>query len=556
MTDAYAYIRFSTSAQELGDSRRRQIEHIQSFVAANNLILHDSSRFYDEGVSSFRGDNLRQGLGRFIDELDAGKISRGSYLIVESVDRLSRQSLVNSFGLLLSLVGKGIKLVTLNDAGVQIIDESAGLQQFLVTLVAMDLAYKESQKKAFRVSAAWKEKKANAAITKVTSRCPEWLRLNKSINQFEPIPERIATIQKIFELADEGIGRHRIIRYLNENGYKSFRNAGNGWQSSSVAKLLRNRSLIGYYQPCSVKHDHDTGKETRIPDGEEVAGYYPVVIDDALFRRVASKSYTRAVPLRGRQGPELTNLFTGLVYCMWCGAPMSLSNKGKPPKGGRYLVCSNARRGNGCAYRAWRYDEIETLVLVKLRELDLASVMGSTSLTQDLTEARTKIARASDDLSECQKLQLGFEATVDEFEGKLPRALLERWRAEESREAELQDLLEALRAREQEIAQRTQDPASFGEQLIALYEAMDTLPAQERYRVRVRLRERLAILIERITIRALRRDEPRMLHGVPRDRLIQVHFRNGQRRTIVPIGKNDVFSVDTTTRSADHKEEE
>ena len=538
MTDAYAYVRFSTPEQELGDSRRRQTDVIEQFVAANNLTLQDGRRFHDEGVSSYRGDNLKHGLGKFIEEVDAGKISRGTYLIVESVDRLTRQSLFNAFGLLMSIVGKGIKLVTLNDGGTQIIDEGAGLTQFLTTLVAMDLAHKESQKKSIRVREAWRQKKAKAATVKVSVRCPEWLAFNRQTNQFEPIKERVASIQKIFELADEGIGRHRIVRYLNLNGYKSFRNERNGWQSSSVGKLLKNKSLIGYYQPASVEHDPDTGKEKRVPDGEIVPSYYPVVMDADLFRRVSSKSHTRALPLLGRQGPSLTNLFTGMTFCKWCGSPMSLSNKGTGPKGGRYLVCSNARRGQGCDYRSWRYEEFEAAVLVKLREIDLASVMGNTSLTKEFADARNSIATIIEELATCQTLLANFQSTADENGWDLPRAVLDRWKAEEAREVDLQKKLEALRAREQAIAQRVEDPAAFGEQLIKLYEAMGTLSEQERYRIRVRLRERLAIVIERIEVRALKKMEPRMVDGVPRDRLIQIKFRNGETRSIVPVGRS------------------
>jgi DNA invertase Pin-like site-specific DNA recombinase len=51
----------------------------------------------DAGLSAFDGSNITRGkLGRFLDDVQAGRIPRGSSLIVESLDRLSRQGIIES----------------------------------------------------------------------------------------------------------------------------------------------------------------------------------------------------------------------------------------------------------------------------------------------------------------------------------------------------------------------------------------------------------------------------------------------------------------------------
>jgi DNA invertase Pin-like site-specific DNA recombinase len=556
MTDAYAYVRFSTPDQSTGHSLERQWEGVQRFVQERGLNLQDSREFMDLGVSSFRGDNLKQGLGKFLAAVDEGRVARGSYLIVESVDRLSRQGIFNALEVLLSLLRRGITLVTLTDGGVQVLDSDADFAAYLVTLSSMNRAHDESRQKSHRAKAVWRHKKANAATKPVSARCPEWLKLNKATGKFEAFDDRVATIQKMFELADQGVGRHRIVKFLNQNGYRSFRNEASGWQASSVGKLLKNKSLIGSYFPASTVHDPTTGKETRVLDGEEVENYYPVVIDPELFHRVANRSHLRTNPVRGRQGKVLTNLFTGLVYCWWCKATMTHVNKGVPPKGGKYLVCSSAHRGKGCRFRSWPYDDFEVRVLVKLKEVDYGELLGGASVTEQVRAVRSEIAAALSSIDAADKRLENYQSSFDEADGAVPRAFTTKWREVELERETLLQSIDALRHREHDLAAQARDPASFGKQLLRLYEAMDNADEGDRYLVRMRLRDQLGSLIERIEVRALARgeagwvDRPEEDGGpYPQPRVISIKFHNGLVRTIVPIGEGG-YSFDSKTGAA------
>jgi len=90
---AYSYLRFSTKEQALGDSERRQVDACRAYCAKNNLTLDESLR--DPGVSAFRGKHARVGaLAKFLDAIQAGKVEQGSLLIVEALDRLSREEVM------------------------------------------------------------------------------------------------------------------------------------------------------------------------------------------------------------------------------------------------------------------------------------------------------------------------------------------------------------------------------------------------------------------------------------------------------------------------------
>ena len=110
---AFSYIRMSTEGQLRGDSLRRQLERSREYAAKNGLDLDETTTFNDIGVSAFRGKNVREGaLNRFLVAVREKKIAPGSYLLVESLDRLSRDEVVNAHTEFLALINTGIHVVT------------------------------------------------------------------------------------------------------------------------------------------------------------------------------------------------------------------------------------------------------------------------------------------------------------------------------------------------------------------------------------------------------------------------------------------------------------
>jgi DNA invertase Pin-like site-specific DNA recombinase len=124
MTKAYSYIRMSTDIQLKGDSLRRQLELSKSYALANGLTLDQSSEMKDIGVSAYDSDNVKSGaLGKFLQKIEEGKIERDSYLLIESLDRLSRDKVLTALDSFSSIIRAGIKIVTLAD-GVTYSEES------------------------------------------------------------------------------------------------------------------------------------------------------------------------------------------------------------------------------------------------------------------------------------------------------------------------------------------------------------------------------------------------------------------------------------------------
>lgn len=365
MPVAYSYIRMSRPEQLRGDSLRRQTEAAEGWAAARGVTIDDTIR--DIGISAYRGANRTVGaLAAFLKMVEEGRIERGSFLIVESLDRLSRETVLDTLPRFIDLIKAGVVIVTLMDKQEYSKERlTADWTPLIVSLAVMARAHDESRTKGIRVREAWDKKRTAAAEKVLTSRVPAWLRVVDG--KIETIPKRVEVVQRIFRETVAGDGRRTIVRRLNADKVPPFA-GGRGWQDSYVAKLLSNRAVMGEFQA----YRREEGGP-RLPYGDPVPGYFPVVVSSEDFHAASNARRSRtAAP--GRRGTDVTNLFLGLAKCAGCGGSMILQNKGAPPKGGRYFVCSSAGRSAGCDHgRRWRLDRTEAAVLRALAYSDLTA---------------------------------------------------------------------------------------------------------------------------------------------------------------------------------------
>ena len=144
---AYSYVRMSTDAQLKGDSKRRQLEMSAKYAAENDLDLVPDSQLEDIGVSAFTGANTSTGaLGIFLQAVRDKKVLEGSYLLVESFDRLSRQELTKALPPFLEIINSGIILVTLADQR-KYTPGKVEINDLLYSIMIMSRAHEESATK-------------------------------------------------------------------------------------------------------------------------------------------------------------------------------------------------------------------------------------------------------------------------------------------------------------------------------------------------------------------------------------------------------------------------
>src|SRR5579871_5365899 len=111
MKRAYEYWRYSDDKQADGDSIRRQREWSSKYAAKKGWPL--DAPIVDEAKSGYKGEHVKGGaFGRFLDDVTAGRVKAGSVLLVEDLDRVSRQQTSVALQMFLSLLNSGIDIVT------------------------------------------------------------------------------------------------------------------------------------------------------------------------------------------------------------------------------------------------------------------------------------------------------------------------------------------------------------------------------------------------------------------------------------------------------------
>lgn len=494
MRKAYSYIRMSTDTQLKGDSLRRQLEASASYAKAHDLELIDSldgRALRDIGVSGYRGLNAQKGvLGHFLVALEEGRIEKDAVLLVESLDRLSRDKLIGALTQFTSILDAGIEIITLADNQrytKEIINQNYGA--IFVSLGIMLRANEESETKSKRLQAVWQNKRSKASETPLTSVCPGWLTYSRDEKKFLAIPERVEVVRTIFSMCANTTGLYGIARFLNEEKIETF-GRSTAWHRSYVAKIIANRAVLGTYQP----HKKTEGK--LVPYGEPVDNYYPAIITEEQYHLAQAAINRRSQNNRGRKGSAFSNIFSGLLYCGSCGAKMIYRNRGKPPKGGKYLICSRQNLRAGCQMPEWRLDDFTETLLKHLRDVDFSNLNDESgkkrkSLSEEIEVLNQKLARATQDLD--RRLDFFIKDDLNqEVKIRLERAI-----------NDLGEEISGLK-RERELKTRQLDEHGKAEKMMnvsAMTDLIQQLASEdENYLLRSAVNQALCKAIERIEL--------------------------------------------------------
>lgn len=530
---AYSYLRFSTPDQMRGDSRRRQWQRTIQYAEQHGLDLDETLTFHDLGTSAYRGKNAEEGrLGEFIRAVDEGRVKKGSYLLVENLDRLSRQDPYTAFNQFSAILKKGIHIVTVGDGQV-FSAERMDFSALMLAVVGMQRAHEESRTKSQRLSAAWegKRQKAQEGEVKFTSRCPAWLELDKATQTFKQVSERVEVIRRIFQMLLDGHGKRSITRTLNGEGVPTF-GRSQGWQDSYIQKISQNEAVIGVYQPHCMK-DVD-GKRQRVPIGDPIEDYFPAIIDKETFYKARRMSSSRVIPA-GRAGEKFSNLFTGIAYCGQCGATMHFENKGKPPKGGTYLVCSAARRKvDGCKRHSWSYPKTQCHIILNLRELDFSELFPTV-----YERSQTMASQIEDEITvkeaELEKIRSRTDNLIDLLADN-PDSPARKRKLEilEQEERDAEDRLKGLYAdleRERDTLSNAEESYNKLSSAMSKYVRVEKEGSEkERLDARRRLHLLLKRVIERITLTPATGEEAESLHGI-----IEINFKGVDYRKMIMV---------------------
>lgn len=495
---AYSYVRMSQETQLKGDSLRRQLLMSKTYAEEAGLSLVDDAVYHDLGVSAYEGKNVVVGaLGRFIAAAEAGQIEKGSYLLVESLDRLSRQRTFEAIALLQRILKTGIYVVTLEDKKV-LKEEEVNEFDLIQAIVIMMRAHNESHEKSRRIGAAWQKKQANAENQKLTKTCPNWLVLAADRKKFEIVPDRAKIVQRIFKETIEGVGSSLICKGIIHDGIPAWGNAQAGrerqWHESYIKKLLENRAVLG---EVSFYTGRGAGRELT----HTVTDYYPRIISDEVFERAR-----HARELRRRTGGprqlKVTNLFSGVAKCGLCFGPMRMRDRGAGQL--QYLVCDNASRGIkklgvACTVKSAPYAVFETSFLQSSVEVGLQSMLIDNELSKrmEVLQARAELSAATESRIRARLVELADALTDQDTPAKTVVSAIAKLELQADQAA---SETTALRVEMNHMSSTVVATETLDNEFRAALNVMKNLSQEKRVKLRVALQQRIRQVVERLLV--------------------------------------------------------
>lgn len=382
MTTAHIYIRFSTLEQREGTSTRRQKDECFSHLTNKGWTL--GQVMVDEGRSAFSGDNQAEGAALNIFEQEAAMGQhRDTVLLVERLDRLSRQGHEDTFDLIRRFGRHGVHVATVDGSAFYRAGEKLNLADIITMLVKAELALDESVKKSERLKSAYKLRRDDAASMKkpMGKNCPAWLSVVDGA--YEVDKGKAKLVKDIWAWADQGMGSLTIAKKLNRDEIKTWARwdrQAPAWDRARVAKILNDPAVIGEYHP----HVMIGGKRTK--QGEPIK-LFPVIVDPEVFARVRSTAQSRLFTKGGGKSSVIVNLVAGLARCSECDDTMAYKRikaagtmyKAKPSgnmitlsREAGVLMCRSAHHDGPCSNRSQlSYGGLENALLDAMLPLAL-----------------------------------------------------------------------------------------------------------------------------------------------------------------------------------------
>ena len=403
------------SVDEELDKDNTSIENQKAIIAeyAARYFPDYELVFYEDRDRSGYTFEQREGYQKLRRRLLSGEIP---ILIVKDFSRFSRR---NSKGL--------VELEDLRDAGVRIISVSDGVDyptnddwisiqfRFLVN----EMPVTDTSKKVKNViSKAQRDGKWICTVPY------GYILTNTKTGAFEIDEPAAEVVRKIFDLYNDGWGYNKIANYLTDQniptprmveiqrkesrGEECSRKARSQWSVITISGIIENDFYIGTLRQHKYTRKKINGQYQKLDEGEHIIflNHHPGIVDYKTFMKAKEQRNRRTVShYRGIK--KFDNVYSGLLFCGDCGAPMfSMSRSDLKPA---YTCGTYHRRGrNGCTSHHTRVDILDHLVKRYVQRVRDNSSAMIDMLTRSMKNEK-EMVRQSESAAEALERQI-FEA--------------------------------------------------------------------------------------------------------------------------------------------------
>ncbi|EPR1414797.1 recombinase family protein [Citrobacter koseri] len=413
MKKVFVYHRVSSDQQLDGSGIARQAELLEGYLDRTGICSEMDDPIpvvlSDQGVSAFKGLNISEGeLGAWMEEVRNGMWD-SSILVVESIDRFSRQNPFDVMGYINALMAHN---VAIHDVMANIVISRSNSKDLPFVMMNAQRAYDESKYKSDRIRKGWAKKREQAFNkgTIVTNKRPQWIDVE---DDKYVLNHKAAVIKEIFELYKTGLGCPTIAKELQKKEDERYK-FNRAWTGELVHKILTNRRVTGKIFISETIRNHDD-LDNPVAQKKYQMDVYPVVVNEDEFELVQELLKSRRpnsgrVTVKKTENEEVlikSNLFSGIARCTECGGSMYhnvVRAKRTPKKGDpkvdeyRYIRCLNERDGL-CENKAMTYETVERFVVEHIIGMNLSTVMKEQEFNPEIEVIRIQIDQVKDQIT-------------------------------------------------------------------------------------------------------------------------------------------------------------
>ncbi len=383
-----------------------QKELLRSY--ADNMGFENCRFYVDDGYSGTNFD--RPDFQRMINDINEGKIST---VITKDLSRLGRNYLETGTYLEVFFPDHNVRYIAINDSVDSVDKEQMDITPF--RNIINEMYAKDTSRKIKSALHTRRVQGKYMAVTPVFGYKKDPEDHNHLIIDEEQAP----TVRRIYELAEEGLGLHRICKQMHDEKYprpswykkdlfpKLTEDDATmyDWDNAYVSTILRNPTYCGHTvvscRPTKSMHSN-TRRYIPASEREIVRNTHDPIIEQSRWDNVQKIMAQRSPICRSES--EYDNIFRGVIKCADCGSAMLAKQerrrKRDDPIDQTFYCCTKYRKygkQSGCSAHTVEARLLNDVVLADIQKHAQQAIKDPESMIAEIAR------QSEDDKSEEEK---------------------------------------------------------------------------------------------------------------------------------------------------------
>ena len=364
------YCRLSKDDMLQGDSEsiKTQKAMLTQYAKEHGFLIVEV--YVDDGWSGLNFQ--RPDFNRMLDDIEAGKID---VVITKDLSRLGRDHLKVGHFTEIYFPMKNVRYIAVNDG----VDTANKNNDIAALKNVMNEFYSRDNSRKIRSSI---RARAKAGLNRTSFNPIGYRKSPDNHNKLIVDGETAWIVKRIFELANAGMGAHKIAKtfreeqvpcpswWLHSRGERDysqrFENPANKyeWSHTVIRNIIANPLYLGHTVMCKTESIFKVGTFKKVPKADQirVENTHEPLVSQELFDGANAKILSR----RRDTTDNFVSPFSGLVKCGTCGKALGLRYWGKD-RHHIYVCTTYAHDTKACSDHRIYYEDLYNAVLADIQ---------------------------------------------------------------------------------------------------------------------------------------------------------------------------------------------